>query len=127
MKNVATMKNNSKNSKIIFEKNNSLEMIVRSQKINNIRDNFIRKVTRTSTSHPPVNYTQFSDYDKDSLLNLPGIELPPIVDSLFNFLSVIQISTLLVVYSISITFEDLIRKSDALSMLQIGSLVFYFL
>jgi len=75
---VTKMKNASKlkktdTSKIIFEKNNTLELIVKSQKINNIKNNFIRKVTRTSTSHPPVDYTQFSDWDKTTFLNYRGI------------------------------------------------------
>lgn len=59
------------------------------------------------------------------MLNLTGIELTPLVDSLLNLLSVIQIITLLVIYTISIVFEDLITNNASLSTLQMGSLLFY--
>lgn len=46
---------------------------------------------------------------------------------MLSLLSVIQIITLLVIYTISIVFEDLIANNSYLAGLQIGSLIFYFL
>lgn len=50
----------------------------------------------------------------------------PMVDKLLSLFSVIQIILLMVIYSISLTFEDLISSSSTLSILQMGSLLFYF-
>jgi hypothetical protein len=111
--------------KLIFEKNNILEGIVRSQKIKKLQNTFLRKIQRTSTTQPPVAYDQFADWSDNSFLHFRGIELHPLVDSLLNLLSVLQIISLLVVYSLSLVYENLLRSSLALSTLQLASLVFY--
>lgn len=111
--------------KLIFEKNNILEGIVRSQKIKKLQNTFLRKIQRTSTTQPPVAYDQFADWSDNPFLHFRGIELHPLVDSLLNLLSVLQIITLLVVYSLSLVYENLLRSSVALSTLQLASLVFY--
>lgn len=51
----------------------------------------------------------------------------PVVESIFNLLSVIQIITLLIVYSLSFVFEDLLAGDYSIvNALQVGSLLFYF-
>jgi hypothetical protein len=61
------------------------------------------------------------------LLYYNGIELPPIVDSIISFLSVLQIITLLVIYSLAIVFTQVTYEYSFISILQTGSLAFYFI
>ena len=82
---------------------------------------------RTSTAAQPVEFDIFSVMHKDSLLKSKGIELPQFISNLLNLLSVLQIISLLFIYSISITFIDLMNTSIILSTLQQGSLFFYLL
>jgi hypothetical protein len=82
---------------------------------------------RTSTAAEPVEFDIFSMMEKDSLLKSEGIDLPQFISNLLNLLSVLQIISLLFIYSISITFIDLMNTSTSLSTLQLGSLFFYLL
>ena len=41
-------------NKLLFEKNHVLKGIVKSQKIKKIKQNFINKISRTSTARPPI-------------------------------------------------------------------------
>ena len=88
---------------------------------------FIKKIMRTSTAAEPVEFDIFSMMEKDSLLKSEGIDLPQFISNLLNLLSVLQIISLLFIYSISITFIDLMNTSTSLSTLQLGSLFFYLL
>jgi nucleoid DNA-binding protein len=117
----------SQSCKLIFEKNNLLEGIVRSQKIKNLQNNFLRKIKRTATTQAPVELPQFGEWQRDQQANWKGLELPPLLDNCLNLLSVLQIITLLVVYSLSLIFEELRTSNQILNTLQAGSLVFYFL
>jgi hypothetical protein len=94
--------------KLIFENNNILEGIIKSQKIKKLQKTFMKKIGRTSTVCDPIEFNLFSDSEKSSLLSNSGIDVLPVISNLLNLLSVIQIVTLLFIYSVSIVFEDLI-------------------
>lgn len=72
-----------------------------------------------------MTFTLFSHEEMESILDYKGFELPSLADNLLNLLSIILIFFLLVVYSISIVFNDLINQSHILARIQIASLFFY--
>jgi hypothetical protein len=100
--------------KLIFENNNILEGIIKSQKIKKLKEMFIKKIMRTSTAAPPVEFNIFEGKENDSLLRKEGIEVPNTFSNLLNILSVFQIISLLFIYSVSITFFDLLSASSSL-------------
>ena len=59
--------------RLIFEKNNILEGIIKGQKIKKLQNNFIKKISRTSTVAPPVEFNVFDNWEKSNVLNLTGI------------------------------------------------------
>lgn len=94
---------------MLFESNNILEGIVRTQKIKNLRDNFIKKIRRTSTCHQAVSFDKINNDENEGFLFMKGIEVKPLLENILNSLSVIQIISLLTVYSVSVVFEDLLN------------------
>lgn len=113
--------------KLIFENNNILEGIIRSQKIKKLKDMFIKKIRRTSTAATPVHFDLLSATEGESILAGKGVEVPQGLSNFLNLLSVVQILCLLFIYSVSIAFQDLISENRLLSTLQMGSLLFYLL
>lgn len=111
--------------KLIFENNNILEGIIRSQKIKKLKEMFIKKIRRTSTAATPVHFTLFSGMEGESILAGKGVDVPPGLSNFLNVLSVLQIICLLFIYSVSIAFQDLIQDISLLSTLQMSSLLFY--
>jgi hypothetical protein len=111
--------------KLIFENNNILEGIIRSQKIKKLQDMFIKKIRRTSTAATPVHFTLFSSMEGESILGGKGVEVPQGLSNFLNVLSVLQILCLLFIYSVSITFQDLMSENSLVSTLQMSSLLFY--
>lgn len=101
--------------------------MVKTQKVRNITKNFVKKVRRSSVYYPPVEYEKVKIEEHTSFLYLKGFELPIVADIVISLLSVIQILSLLIVYTLSIVFDDLITNYVVLSELQRISLVFYFL
>ena len=98
----------------MFEKNHILKGIVKNQKIHRIKDNFIKKISRTSTAHPPVDTENLFENDDSSWLNFEGFEIPALLETVMNLLSVVQVLGLLIAYSLSMAFTELAASEENL-------------
>lgn len=78
--------------------------MVKAQKVKNITKNFVKKMRRTSVYYQPVEYEKVKIEQETSILLLKGFELPFMADIVISLLSVLQILTLLVIYTLSIVF-----------------------
>ena len=100
---------------------------MKKHKIRKIQQQFNNKLSRNSIKKlnfvsPLMNSEQSSFF-----WHSKGIKIPPLIDGTLNLLSVIQIFTLTILYTISIVFEDLFKTQYWCFLLQIGSLCFYFI
>ena len=116
-----------KSCKFFFENNNILEGMVKAQKVKNITRNFVKKVRRSSLHFAPVQYDKLKLLHEGGILFMKGLELPRLADMLMSLLSVLQIILLLVIYTLSIVFSELMSDNEVLSGLQRLSVAFYLL
>ena len=78
---------------------------IHEMKVNNLVNNFVKKVTLNSTARDPVEFSPFEEKE-DTSENLNGLEIPSLLNSVFYVLSIINTIVMLVIASISIIFED---------------------
>lgn len=102
-----------------------LKDIISRQKVQILRDKFIDKIKRNNIFAPPVDFLGFDAGSSDeSFLNSNGFELNRFIDNGLTLLSVIQITFLLLAYSLALVFTE-IASVDSVTSLQIFSLSFY--
>ena len=82
-----------------------LKKRIHEMRVNDLVNNFARKISMNNTERNPVDYTPFEG-KVDTSENMNGFEVPNLLTDGFNVLSIINIIMMLIIASISIIFEE---------------------
>ena len=88
-------------------------------KVNNLVNNFAKKISMNSAERNPVDYSPFED-KVDTSEGYNGLEIPNFLNNIYNVISLINIIVILVVASLSIIFEQTMKNSGVMVVEIIG-------
>ena len=74
-------------------------------KVNNLVENFAKKISMNNAERAPVDYSPFEDRVNTSE-SLNGFEIPNFLSNLYDVISMINIILMLIIASMSIIFEE---------------------
>ena len=84
---------------------NKLKKKIHECKVNNLVENFAKKISMNNIEREPVDYSPFMDR-VDTKENLNGLKIPNLLNNLFDVISIINTLAMLMIATMSIIFEE---------------------
>ena len=92
-------------------------------KVNNLVNNFAKKISMNNIERDPVDYNPFEEEKRDTTTSesLNGLEIPNTLKYIFYTISIINIIVMLVIASMSIIFEETMNCQEVLLIEMLGA------